>query len=180
VGKILLAVDPGIRGSGAALFDGDRLKAVAYVKNPREIGNRADEAAEMGHAIALWAHEANGWQAVDALVIEWPQIYAGRIRRGETKADPNDLLALAGVVSVVATEVDVVTHSYLPHEWKGSVDGDVMTRRIVQHLYLEEKVLVAEVRPRSLAHNAIDAVGLGLHHLGRLERKRVISTGVAR
>lgn len=170
----LLAVDPGIRGCGAALFDGSRLVAAAYVKNPITSGNRANEAAAVGHAVALWVHETHYWRVIDFVVVEWPQIYASRIRAGRTKEDPNDLLALAGVVSVVAAEVgnDTDAASYAPAEWKGQVPKEVMCARIVARLDEAERAIVEAVLPASKRHNAIDAVGLGLRHLGRLERKR--------
>lgn len=56
-----------------------------------------------------------------------------------------------------------------PVEWKGSVDADVMTARILKRLTLEELKLVP-VRPRAAdyEHNAVDAIGLGLWKLGRM------------
>lgn len=176
--KSILAVDPGIRGSGVALFRDGRLIAAAYVKSPAKAGNRAAEAAAMAYAIATWAMIERF--ADRMLVVEWPQVYASRIRAGTTKGDPNDLLALCGVGAAISACLNVPTVTYLPHEWKGSIDGDVMCARIMTRLDGVERAIVDAVLPESKRHNAIDACGLGLHHLGRLQAKRIVTTGSER
>ena len=49
-----------------------------------------------------------------------------------------------------------------PHDWKGSVDGDIMVRRIESALTPEEMLIVDRLGlPKSYRHNAVDAIGLG-------------------
>lgn len=163
---ILLAVDPGIRGCGAALFDGSTLARVAYVVSPFASGNQAGESAAMAAAVAEWAG------VVDLVVIEWPRVYATRIRAGQSSGDPNDLLALAGVDAAVAALVGARSASYCPSDWKGNVPKDVMGARILGRLSAAEQSLVMTVTPAGKRHNAIDAVGVGLFHLGRLAPRR--------
>lgn len=170
---ILLAVDPGIRGCGVALFDEDRLLLTnaAYVENTCKAGNRANECADMAAHVISWGKSVRTGFPVDyinTIVLEWPRVYATRIRMGETKADPNDLLALAGVDAAIAAHMHLGAISYAPSEWKGQVPKDVMGKRILARLTDEERALVMAVKPASKRHNTIDAVGLGLHHLGRL------------
>src|SRR5690242_18015946 len=58
---------------------------------------------------------------------ECPQVYVA----GKSKGDPNDLIELAGVVGRVAGGLGATSErSYLPREWKGTLDGDVMVDRI--------------------------------------------------
>lgn len=171
----LLAVDPGIRGSGAALFVGGRLAWADYVKNPARKGNRADAAGSMALAVVEWARARVA--TLDDLAAEWMQIYAGQIRAGASKGDPNDLLALTGVVSGVAAVVGVTATAYLPREWKGQLDKAAMHARIRGRLS-EAELCNADCacrRAKSLAHNVMDAIGIGLFHLGRLERRRVFA-----
>lgn len=163
---ILLAIDPGIRGTGAAIFDGSTLIRVAYVVNPFAAGNQAGEAAAMGRAVVEWAG------AVDVVVTEWPRVYATRIRAGQSSGDPNDLLALAGVDAAVAVLVGARSASYCPSEWKGQLPKDVMGARILSRLTAAEQSLVMAVTPAYKRHNAVDAIGVGLFHLCRLTPRR--------
>jgi hypothetical protein len=167
----LAAVDPGIRGCGVAVFEGGVLALCQYVVNPMEAGGGADAAATMAREV---------YYAIDrfrprALVVEWPRVYATAIRLGRSKSDPNDLLALAGVDAAIAalcadhiSGLGSVT-SYAPSEWKGQVPKEVMLGRIRSKLTRMEDDLVDAVKPASKRHNAIDAVGIGLHHIGRLK-----------
>lgn len=118
----------------------------------------------MAFNVAVWTGERAA-----ILVVEWPRVYASRIRAGEAKGDPNDLLALAGVVSAIAAhwEKRGSVFSYVPSEWKGQIPKDICGARIMNRLSVAEGSLITAVKPASKRHNTIDAVGLGLHHLGR-------------
>lgn len=131
-----------------------------------------------------------GYLYPDEYVCEWPQVYATRLREGATKEDPNDLISLSGIVTAVsAMQSDsTVTVSYKPAEWKAQVPKKVMTARILGRLAQAEVEAIVKGTLREdpimhthridklltdrTAHNAIDAVGLCLFHLGRLERQR--------
>ena len=176
---IVLSLDPGLRASGLALFvNGQLVAAEVVTQTPRgKTANRACDSSEMACrcvvAVAGMMRELGGAGQVDRLLCEWPQIY--QRSAGRSKGDPNDLLPLAGVCAAICALLsphgpEVI--SLNPAEWKGQVDGDVMTARILAKLGEAERAIL----PRgALAHNAIDAAGLGLFHLGRLQRARAVS-----
>lgn len=189
----LLALDPGIQRAGAALFEDGRLVRAALVTSaaPRE-WDVAARCRAMAYTIRAWTYPL-GPDSVREVAAEWPQVYrAGRAKRG---ADPNDLLALSGVVAAAATLFESAVHdpavvrTYLPRDWKGTLgdneDGDYLVEQRVcgdqqgrggrlDAVELEVIAWPAE----SLKHNVVDAIGIGLHHLGRgivAGRRRVIA-----
>ncbi len=172
-----LAVDPGIRGAGVALFVESELRAAAYVPSPLRTGNGPLECVAVAEAVDAWlAKSGCELGALDELAVEWPQIYTA----GKLVGDPNDLLPLAGVdVAIFArahsrrTSAAVlrVAH-YLPHAWKGQIPkGEVFNERVLTRLTPAENLRIE--RAGRLSHNVLDAVGIGLFHLGRFERRRV-------
>ncbi len=135
----LLAIDPGARTGWALFLKSDVWHLVACgVVSPTEP--------------PTWP----GTKHIDQVVIEDPVIYA----RG--KARPQDILKLARIVGryeerFAAHPVELVA----PRTWKGSVDGDIMVRRIQASLNpLDRKV--HDRYTGGYAHNMTDAVGLGL------------------
>ncbi len=170
----LLAVDPGIRGCGVAVFYEGVLEHAAYVENPYKRDSDAAAAGAMAHEIVEWAH-LDGQPHVH-IAVEWPRVYASRIRSGASKGDPNDLLALCGVDAAIVALMDRSSTSYAPSEWKGQMKKEACHARIKTRLSpLEAEVVAkAEKAARSMSHNMLDAVGVGLFHLGRFDKKRVI------
>jgi hypothetical protein len=118
---------------------------------------------------AAQARKVRQARGVEQVVIEWPQIY----RASKSKGDPNDLPGLAGVGMAIAARLDVEVVSYLPRQWAGGTrkaeTGDPLDsprgRLVWRCLSPDERGRVVP------SHDAIDAVGLGLHHLGRLQRR---------
>lgn len=173
----LLAVDPSVRSPGVALFEGGALVAAARltVKHGDVCdGRRWYEAAS---AIRSWADERRSFGGLD-IVFERPQIY----RAAKSKGDPNDLIGLAGVAMAVVGlygSILASVSSPTPAEWigqlpkatKGSAKESPRAKRILSRLSPEELKLVPD------QHDAIDAVGLGLWRLGRLEPVRKFSNG---
>ena len=167
--SIILAVDPGIRGVGAALFVNSWLEEADYIFNSSERGNGPLECATMAKAVK---RVCDGWgvTGVDRLVLEWPQVYDD----AHSKGDKNDLLPLAGidaalVMAFMTNPLFEVTY-YIPKAWKGTAPKAVMGQRILSRLTPTELALIPSGH---LAHNVIDAVGIGLYYLGKLEPKRV-------
>lgn len=165
----LICLDPGKRHSGIAIFDPAKtLRAATVVKNLRGM---KEERGAVCQAMADEIVQLVSLSVVHRdreLVIEWPQVY----QRSRSRADPDDILHLAGVCGAVAAGLACRVHSYQAGEWKGQVDADAMTWRIEQQLSEAERARI-HVSQSSLRHNAVDAVGIGLYHLGRLERVRV-------
>jgi len=100
---------------------------------------------------------------VDFYIIEIPRIYPLAKRKGDLN-DLVDLAYLAGALDNLGCDGELVP----PRDWKGTMDPDAMTRWILTRLDDEEKAVVESLLPASKRHNAIDAAGIGLHHLKRL------------
>lgn len=108
------------------------------------------------------------WVPTRAL-IELPQVY-GRAGRGG-KGDPNDLIDVAVTVGRIAQAIGphLTAELVRPRVWKGNVPADVMLARIEKRLDVSELHVVDRApMPKSLKHNVVDAIGLGLWALGRL------------
>lgn len=156
----LSAVDPGVQGSALAHFESSLLVSVATGVLPSKSTR---------------------------LVIEKPTIYPG-----DRRTDPNDLIDLAVVVGrwLQLAEQSITV---LPRVWKGTTPKPISHRRIWRTLDAHERDAVARCVGMSThaidrkieaaclrlastgkvtgysweAHNALDAVGIGLFELGR-------------
>jgi hypothetical protein len=135
----LLAIDPGADTGIALFFIGPDCQPVlvnANVVSPDDVA---------------WARFMP-----DIVIIETPRIYP------HSRARPNDILKLARIVGRYQERFKGARGIRLvePHEWKGSVDGDIMTKRIESALTPSEMGITKGL-PKSTAHNAVDAIGLG-------------------
>lgn len=161
----MLAIDPGRRAIGWALFCGSDLDLCGLI--------RANEADLPTDALRM-AREVD--RTVCRLVIERMRVYPIQQQKG----DQNDLLDLSFVSGVVVgvvagnkaqgeTHVELVT----ARDWKGQVPKDVVHKRILAVLSSNERLVLekgtAKV-PASLRHNVLDAVGIGLWACSRLTR----------
>lgn len=180
----LLVIDPSIRCCGVAIFrDGDLVDTTA-VREPhgRTKLPAIQRCLDMAHRVTCWCL---GKCRPDEIASEWPKIYAP----GKGKGDPTKTIpGLSGVAVGVAVDVaaepalarlhggDLKCYSYLPDEWvqgtkkntKGDPFDSARARRIAKRLRPEE----LEVWGRIKTHDEIDAVGIGLHHLGRFKPRR--------
>lgn len=92
---------------------------------------------------------------VDIAVIEFPKFYP----QGHPR--PNDLLTLAAVAGRYQERYQgAAIQLVYPRDWKGTIDGDIMCKRIEAAMTDSEKALLPK-EAESRRHNAIDAVGLG-------------------
>lgn len=164
----LFAVDPGLRGCGVAIFDEDTkaLLRADYVK-----GSAAGERAEAWRAMAdsVWSW-AEPWKTYTKMVIEFPQVrQRGSQRAAKRGTDPNDLIQLAAVVGalVCIRSLRTVPIVYLPEEWKGQVPKEIHHERARARLSSVELAVLPKLA-KNILHNTMDAVALGLTHLGRL------------
>ena|ERR1017187_9776424 len=159
-----ISVDPGLRGSGVAHFYEGKLFRAAYLKHT--CSDRGPKAwCAMAETVYYWSGPANY-----SLVIEYQ-----RLRMGKEKGDPNNMMEVQGVVGALAgmfTMEGEQIVAYYPEAWKGSIKKDVMTMRIVQRMTTDETQILRLAKiPSSLMHNTIDAIGIGLFHLGRLKHE---------
>lgn len=162
---MILALDPGINGCGVAMLESQSLELIhaGYVPNPISKGVMTARVKAMIEAVR--EHIYFG----DAVVTEKPHIYPQQLKGQE----PNDLIPLAQIGAGVGCRFN--WFEYEPFAWKGNVDADVMTKRILSKLSAEERAHIETHKRGGLDHNTIDAVGLGLFHLGRLNPERVVA-----
>ena len=172
----IVSLDPGIRHCGLALFVNRKLVKAGLARNPEASLRGPPAWMTMANSVeemlTPWLTEL-GFVGGDEvfLAAEIPQVY-----RGPTKADPDDLMQLTGVVGAVT---GLVSHAigYFPFAWKKNIPKGIHQTRLRRRLDAKETaVLEGADCPPSLLHNVIDAVGIGLHHLLRLRVKNKDAT----
>jgi hypothetical protein len=180
---VVVAMDPGIRGCGLAMFEAGRLKHATYVRNPTRKGSDGLAITTMGLAVGSTAKTWLAPRAKDTPLVccvEMPQVYA----HGKGEGDPNDLIPLAAVDGALLTALPwSATVTYRPRVWKGTIDPDILTARLCSTapgalLYPDEHTHTDKVCT-SLAHNMWDAVGIGLYYLGRLHMHGKVYPGAS-
>lgn len=155
-----LAIDPGLRGVGAAYFRGPTLIYADYIKNPVESGSGPESWFGLSEAV-FFKFKDLGYQ-VDTYVCEIPQVYKF------SPGDPADLIEIAAVAAAVGAMFPVQkAYGYQPRVWKGQLKKEVHHPRILAQLSPSELEAMVEKR-KSYAHNMYDAIGLGLYALERL------------
>lgn len=169
----LVAVDPGMNCAGLALFRDGQLVGAVSITVPDDVGHELKRVSLMAQRIVFEARVI--LPEAQRLAFEWPQVYDARA--GKSKGNPNNLLplaALGGALAPMFREVEMFT----PREWKGQVgkprskkDPYIITDRVLDRLTDDEAESVRTV-PMG-AWDTWDAIGIGLHALGRFKRKRV-------
>lgn len=161
----MLCVDPGLRGCGVAEFENGKLVKAGYVKNPVKSGRGYRAYESVAWQVRQWA---GPWEHFEALLIELPRIYPGSAQQ---KGDLNDILDLAGVGGAVAAFFDsTFAESIFPSDWKGQVPKQKMLARIKAAILPEELPRVQQTN-KSDTEDILDAIGIGLHKLGRINKK---------
>jgi hypothetical protein len=159
VADLLLAIDPGLRGCGVALFRDGELEQAVYVE-----GHNHAQRAACWLAMVGAVDDFVGRRTVGQLVLELPQVYTA----AKSKGDNNDLIQLAAVCGGLShTFRTAEQRVYLPAEWKGQVPKEIVHARIMTRLKPHEKAAIS-CRKQSLLHNVLDGTGLGLKFLDRL------------
>jgi len=164
---VILAIDPGLRHCGMALFREKLLIDAALVRITADAYGTAEAARLMALEVGRWKQRA-AW-GLD-LVIELPKVYP----TGRQKGDQNDLIKLAALAGALVGSCDWQSSRFVePRTWKGTLDADAMTERITERITVDEFTRVDLTSPKSLHHNIWDAVGIGLWACGRLEPRKV-------
>lgn len=150
----LLAIDPGVKNLGWAAFDRCCLRACGL--------SRATAPAQHAENV----HE--GWPCMRAPM---EVVLEQMTTRGGTAIRAEDLLRVSEVGAFVAGSMRPAVFRLVPvMAWKGSIPKDIHHRRVLAVLRGVEQVRLnrdLEKIPKSLQHNVIDAVGLGLYGVGR-------------
>jgi hypothetical protein len=172
--KQIVAVDPGLNACGLAIFDGDtgRLAHAELVEN-KEHGDLPSRWYGAARAVSDALFEDDRRDRFSrTLLVEMPRVYPAARQKG----DQNDLMNLVGVVASLASLIPAEGRRLIyPRSWKGTLDADDMIERIKGRLTAVEHRAVKLPSAAGLQHNVWDAIGIGLHALGRLEPKRVIA-----
>jgi hypothetical protein len=170
---LLIAVDPGLRGSGLAIFRNGVMQHAEYVKNSDELGRGPTSHMLMAACIVKAVRRILPYPPQDThFLVEFPRIYPGP----GAGIDHNDLLDVAGVASATmhAMATSLRLHPancrfVLPFDWKGNIKKKIMTQRILDSLTDAERGVIVSSGEKD--HNTVDAAGLGLWQLGRLNRR---------
>lgn len=175
---MLLAIDPSVRSPGVALFNGtnELIACTRLIIQAMPAGSEGEHWLAVSDEILAWVRRSYHYHQISNVVFEKPQIY----RASRSKGNPNDLLGLVGVSMAVAARLpQAFISSPTPAEWcgnlkkntRGSAKASPRAKRILSRLTPAEAKLVPD------QHDALDAVGLGLWFLGRLNPVRVFSNG---
>lgn len=190
-----VALDPSINSCGLAVFDSATKRLLAATRITRSKGASAKwDTLRRTHDIAgncvawLVSIAPESYGRADCFVSEWPEQY----RPGMTKGNRNGLTPMAAVAGALAMGIAIspdlrmsygppltLAH-YLPKEWVQGTSKS--TESFSKYVRSPRGALV--LRPLDEAerltfeatqsHDAGDAIGIGLHHLGRLKHRRVI------
>lgn len=179
----LLAIDPSIESTGVALFRDGRLIAAAHI-HPRTVDgmSMAQRALAMADAVVGWVIGAKG--KITAVAHEWPQIYTG----SKSRANPNNLIGMAVVDGAIDCALAFIAvqrgeqlelRSFLPAEWAGQLPKDTRKGKYWKSprgTRIKSRLTDVEWAVAPDQHDAGDAIGIGLHALGRLGVKRALAS----
>lgn len=163
----LLAIDPSIVTSGVAVF---RSGLLTYCTLADCRFLRADSLYSRVAAMADEIWYVAGMYGATEVVCELPQIYtASTSKKNDTALIP--IFLLTGFLMCCADGTPVSDFKTVqPRQWKGQQPKEVTRHRVLQRLSQAEKEALdlGLIRvPKSLQHNVFDAVGIGLHSVGR-------------
>ena len=174
----LVAIDPGLRHAGVAVFESGVLVGAECVRARERHGKLSDPLALneniAGYVVRFVREFVRAGVPVE-VVAEWPRVFG----RGRSRGDPNDLLPLSGCSAACVARIQPeAARSVRPDEWKGTMPTDtVVAGRVLARLNEAETIVyrrALHVAGATLGHNVTDAVGIGLHRLARFEPVRVI------
>ncbi len=137
---ILVSIDPGKHSSGFAVFKDGKLIQCGMAKRAAEINSE--------------------WSP-DIVIMEHMVIYD----RKRWKGDPNDLIDASIAGAFIAGDLHPTVFKTVK-DWKGQTPKAVSKDRILSLLDDAERSVIPNY-VKSLMHNVIDAIGIGLWELKR-------------
>lgn len=163
----IVAIDPGFRDCGVAVFGHDVLVHCDHVKSDATGLVEAVQFSETARSVVDFVASCGVGNIFD-LVIEYPQQYA------RSPAPRESVQRLVGVIGSLVSQfhqktggLGVKVTTYKPREWKGQVPKEVMQNRILKRLSDQEFDRIPKMSRTRVSH-VYDAIGIGLHHMGRL------------
>lgn len=187
---IMLSVDPGTRSCGMAVWeDGKLIYAGVVVREGDELAGPR-ECAQVARLV--WREFMyKPWQPLQSpreaeaphvLAFEIPQVY--QRAAGKSKGDPSKLLPVYGVVSAITAlfSEEAEVRYGTPRDWKGGVGKPKSVKemyaiepRVMERLSAEERATIVWPKNKQRRWDVVDAIGVGLHHIGRFERHRTLA-----
>jgi hypothetical protein len=152
----IVAIDPGLNCTGIAWLGDDGRICVASIRPKGKAKSLGQRVSDIMSVIVNGPKTEGLSLNPTVLIIEKPQVYAGRLQKG----DPNDLIDLAVLVGyLLGNLLPSCTLLPLPREWKGQVPKEIHHRRILKkHPYLKKA-----------SKDALDAAGLLLWGAERMK-----------
>lgn len=159
-----IAVDPGITGTGWAVFDnlGDYPIACGVMNKSAKDG---DWIGTLHRFVAEMSGVLDKYEC-SKMVCELPQHFDSAL--GQAAAVSGDIVKLSCVVGAYATIIWQAKGVFSPvkvNDWKGQIPKDVTIKRINKLL----PNLLDRVQPKS---HDWDAIGIGLHEKGLFKPKK--------
>lgn len=93
---------------------------------------------------------------------------------GKSKVPPSSLITLGFSAGRLVPCQSLEVETIWPVTWKGSLPDEILYARIMSVLTEKEKALIPKLG-QSLLHNVLDAIGIGLHVLGRMPRQMFVT-----
>jgi hypothetical protein len=151
----LIAIDPGVKMCGFAVFADDELVDAGIVRpSKRNRKSLFDSAYSMANLL-----RDKAVLSFADLVVERMRIYNKLAQEG----DPNDLLDVAYVTGIIVGRLACYFRTLrtpTAHEWKGNIPKPIHHERIKRDCPQAEPL--AQKTAKTYRHNVYDAIGLGL------------------
>lgn len=154
---MLIAIDPGLRNIGLAIFDRGELQDACLVRettNPRSAYDHSQVVEALKSRLPCLDPGTEG-------VIEQPQIYRTAHQRG-SQSDLIDLASVVGAVAEALAQRGVRSTYVLPRTWKGQLSKEISEGRSRKLLNSDERERINLPTQAGLRHNVWDAIGIGL------------------
>ncbi len=145
---MMITIDPGMTGTGWAIWDNGRLQRYGVITPPKNFKWQDKCLCVVKQLRALgWTMEGR-----QEAYVEQPALMGGA--KGDVTARSGGLVKLTLLVGMIMNELDA--KGVEVRDWKGQLPKEVVEKR------------VRELLPKCKAKShAIDAVGIGLYILGR-------------
>lgn len=151
---ILLSIDPNVKRMALVEWHDGKLVKTYYLRS------------DLKGALSTFEQLCRLDVEPDVIAVEVPEIYARAVfkKKGLMKLGFYAGFACGALYCPDHTEVV----EYLPKEWKGQVSKEVMAPRIMGKLSEKEIKNIDFPGFKTMDHDIVDAIGIGLKYLGRL------------
>ena len=169
---MIIAIDPGLSGTGVACFNEGDIKSLGvrnfyYSKAHTWWDNGLQITSAVNKFITdKWLYSTNSDYTV---IIEEPEFHQSG--KGLASTGSGDTFKLATLVGMLVQSIDgidtgpVTFKLVSPKEWKGQLPKDIVIERI-KAVYASQGIAAPDIQSHSW-----DAVGIGLWHMGLLNKQ---------